>query len=113
MNKNEDEKIINEIKQGLAFIDTESTVTTPDIARFRRMIAQVEDKKQKKTKRETIIFVLVAAITISVETYASNQSILFFIAINCFAFSASIIGLVNWLIRGKGKGKGKGKVKVI
>lgn len=105
MSKNEDEKIINDIKEGLDFIEAKISVNTPDIARFRRMVTQVEDKKQKKSKREIIIFVLIAAITLSVETFAFNQSILFFIIIQAIAFTSFIIGILNWVIRGNRKVK--------
>jgi hypothetical protein len=105
MNKYNDEKIAKEIKEGLDFIDQKIPVNTPDMARFRKMVADGEYNKQKKAKKETIIFVLTAVMALVIETYTFNQSILFFFIIQGFAFTSFLIWVLNWFIRGHKKVK--------
>jgi high-affinity K+ transport system ATPase subunit B len=96
MNYNE-EKIIGKIKEGLSSIDQLVPVNTPDISRFREMVTFVENRKRQKAKKEVIIFVVLAFIIITFEVYACNQSIIFFVALQSFAFTAVIAVLLNWL----------------
>lgn len=100
MNMNNDENIVNDIKEGLDFIEQKITVDIPSLDHFRKMIIEVEKKKQKKAKREAAVFILTAVIALGIETYAFNKSILFFFILQGLAFSSFIIVLLNWLIRG-------------
>lgn len=104
---NNDEKIIGKIKEGLDSIDQSIPTDTPDISKFREMVTLVENKKQEKAKKEAIIFVVLASIIITFEVYAFNQSIIFFAALQSFAFCSVLVVLFSW-IRNKYK-----KVKAI
>lgn len=105
MNENSDERIVNQIINTMNNIDKEVEVKIPDISVFRNMVAQVEAKKQKKDKRDTIIFAIVAFAALTIETFAFNQSIIFFIAVQGLACSAFIIALLSWLIKARRKVK--------
>ena len=96
MNYNE-EKIIGKIKEGLSSLDQSVPVNTPDISKFREMVTLAENRKREKAKKEVIIFVVLASIIVTLEVYAFNQSIIFFAALQSFAFTAVIVVLLNWL----------------
>jgi hypothetical protein len=105
MNEYNDEKIVKDIKEGIDDFEQKINVATPDIAIFREMISQVENNNAKKAKKEAVLFVLIAAITLCVETYAFNQSVLFFIVIQGFACTTFVFGLLKWLISSNRKVK--------
>jgi hypothetical protein len=85
VNDKRDEIIINNIKKSLDLIDS-MEVNTPDMGFFRNMVAQAEEKKKAKSKRETIIFIISAIIILSLETYAFNQSQMIFLLVQVGAF---------------------------
>lgn len=94
-----DEKIIKEIKASLDYTESTIEVKIPDMSEFRNLVSQVDCKKQKKDRRDAIIFVIVATVALSIETLAFNQSITFFIAVQVMAFTSFIIGTLSWYLR--------------
>ena len=92
----DEEKITGKIREGLDSIDQSVPVNTPDISKFREMIAVVESRKLAKERKEAVLFVVLASVIITIEVYAFNQSINFFAALQSFAFITVIAVLVNW-----------------
>ena len=94
-----EEQIAKNMKDGLDDLDQKILVNTPDIARFREMISQVEFAKAKNAKKDVITFIFVAVILLFIETYGFHQSILFFIIIQSFAGTSCMIGLLYYLLK--------------
>ena len=92
MNEHNEEKIIEQMKESLDFLDRAVSVSLPDINHFRNMVAQRENKKQEKAKKEAIVFAAVAVGILAVEMVAFNQSILYFLIIQSFAMVAFVVG---------------------
>jgi len=100
-----DEKIVSEIKASLNLTESMVDAKVPDMSVFRDLILQADCKKQSKNRRDTIIFVLIAAVALSIETFAFNQSIVFFIALQGMAFTSFLICILSMYLRTRRKVK--------
>lgn len=93
---NKDEKIIAEIKESLDYLDKKVDVRIPDLSHFSRMVSQVEEKKQKRLRKEQLIFMLTTLIILSIETYSFNKSITSFIVIQIISLLLVPVGIFLW-----------------
>lgn len=87
---------MKEIKDSLDFLDREIKVKVPDINAFRAMVEQVEEKKQEKTRRETLLFLASAAGILFIEIYSFNRSFTAFAVVQALSLLCLPISLVAW-----------------
>lgn len=88
--------IIKKIREGLNFLDRSIPERTPDISQFRKLVSQVEEKKQERKNRELIIFLFSAALILSVETYTFSLSLTLFVTVQVGALLALPFSIIGW-----------------
>ncbi|MCX8131914.1 MAG: YxlC family protein [Clostridia bacterium] len=77
-NDNKDDAILQKMRESLDSIDKKLEVKTPDMAYFRKMVADGAEKKQKHKRKETLVFVAAAVSILTLEIYTFNLSMIFF-----------------------------------
>ncbi|MCX7746768.1 MAG: DUF5345 family protein [Clostridia bacterium] len=65
---NDNEKIAQDIKKSLDYMDQSMEVNIPHINRFKNLVAEVEEKKKAKRKKETVLFLAVIIGVFMIET---------------------------------------------
>jgi hypothetical protein len=91
-----DAKLEKDIKESLDFLDGEIKVKVPDINAFRAMVTQVEEKKQEKTNRETVLFLASALVILFVEIYSFNRSFTAFVIVQILSLLCLPVTLLVW-----------------
>jgi hypothetical protein len=89
MNKDHenDEKTIQKIKESLDFLDTSVDVKKPDVLQLFDLINTVEEKKKAAKNKQFIIFLMVAAAAICLETFLFSRSTAIFVIVQAAALS--------------------------
>ena len=95
----DDEKTINKIKESLDFLDDSIEIKAPDLNHFIKLVSKVEKKKQEGKNLQFIIFIITAAVVISIETYSFYKSFIFFIILQAVALICILPAIVNVIVK--------------
>lgn len=97
MNQNSDEKIFDEIKKSLDYLDSKTEVKVPHMNHFRQLVANVEENKQKRRNRQFFIFLISAAVILSIEIFLFYKSSTFFLILQAVTFVSMPVVVYVWL----------------
>ncbi|MFZ5989055.1 MAG: YxlC family protein [Bacillota bacterium] len=96
---NNDKKIINQIKEGLDYMESHTPVNRPSLSQFKHLISQVEEKKRIKKNYEFLLFLLTAASTLSVSVGVYRSFAAIFIIVQTAALLLLPVGAFIWFRR--------------
>lgn len=100
---NDDEKIIEEIKAAMDFVDSDLQVNKPGMGDFKLLVSQVEEKKRYWKNVELVLFLLVAIIVLAISTGTLLFNITLFICLQAAAFVIIPISILIWFKRQFGR----------
>jgi hypothetical protein len=100
---NDDEKIIEEIKAAMDFIDDNLPVNKPGIGEFKLLVSRTEEKKRYWKNIELILFLLVAIVILGISTGTLLFNITLFMCIQAAAFVIIPISVLIWFKRQFGR----------
>ncbi|WP_040427859.1 DUF5345 family protein [Acetivibrio cellulolyticus] len=93
---NEDEKIIQEMKDTLNYVDDNLPVNKPGIGNFKLLVSQVEEKKRYWKNIELLVFLIVAVTVLSVSSGILFLNITLFMSLQAAAFVTIPISVLVW-----------------
>lgn len=96
MNENNEEKLIQQLKAGLDNIDDRIEVKIPEINYFKNMVSKTEEKKKARSKKEFLIFFIVALAFLSFFTFAYYKYSVTFLVIQMVSILFIPVGLYTW-----------------
>jgi len=96
---NNDEIVIEKLKESLDFLDRSVEVKKPDLMQLVQMVNEIEGKKKSSNNWQFIIFLATAFFIISLETYSFYRSIVFFVAVQATALICVVPAVVSWVRR--------------
>lgn len=80
-----DEKTLGLIKESLDYLDRGVEVKKPDVLRLFDLVNEVQERKTVANNRQFLIFLVVALVSICLETYLFSRSIAIFACIQAIA----------------------------
>ena len=94
MKDNGNDRVVDEIMQGLEHVDKSVKVKTPGIGHFRQMVARVEEQKKERQKKETFLFMAITISVLCLETYVFSRSFNAFVIAQIFAIVLLLSGSI-------------------
>ncbi len=96
MNEYNEEKIIQQLKAGLDNIDDKIEVKIPEMNYFRDMVSKTEEKKRARSRKEFLVFFIVALAFLSFFTFAYYNYSVVFLVIQMVSILFIPVGLYTW-----------------
>ncbi len=102
MHDNE-EKVLNKMKESLDFLDTAVESKKPDFLKFVELVNEVEERKEYRKNRQFLIFLAIAIAVITFEIYSFSRSIMFFAVFQAAALAFIVPAVIVYIYRNNRK----------
>ena len=102
-----DEKTIGKIKESLDFLDNSMEIKKPDFMQLVKLVNDTEEKKEQKTNKQFVSFLLSAILIVLAETSIFIRSAVVFAVVLQVAALIFILPVIVWTHKRRGQVFGK------